>query len=228
MIGGWTVAKCDMLASMTGYTQIDAKLADRTARRIEDDIAKCGWPVGKMLGSEAALIEKYQIGRDTFREAMRMLVMRGVVHIRRGRAGGLEVNALSKARVLDAFDRCMRQMGATRAQADDAQRILGLVNSHMRSGEPGEKGYPRRRAMLEENDQSFGLSAALHMPPPDGPRAGIGSENVTLDLLASCLAGFRAERSDLSLDPPTPQAGGDDATRATELVAALTLEVSAL
>jgi len=47
------------------------KLAAQTARRIEDDIIAAHWPVGQVLGSEAQLMERYDVSRAVLREAIR-------------------------------------------------------------------------------------------------------------------------------------------------------------
>ncbi len=69
------------------------KLGEVLAERIEDEIIDRGWPVGQVLGSEAELIEKYNVSRAVFREAMRIVDYHGVAEMRRGPGGGLVVAA---------------------------------------------------------------------------------------------------------------------------------------
>ena len=69
------------------------KLGEVLAERIEDEIIERGWPVGQVLGSEADLIEKYDVSRAVFREAMRIVDHHGVAEMRRGPGGGLVVAA---------------------------------------------------------------------------------------------------------------------------------------
>ena len=49
------------------------KLAEVVAARIHEDIVRQGWPVGQVLGSETGLLDRYQISRAVFREALRLL-----------------------------------------------------------------------------------------------------------------------------------------------------------
>lgn len=67
------------------------KLGEVIAERIENEIVDRGWPVGAVLGSEAELIEKYNVSRAVFREAMRIVDHHGVAEMRRGPGGGLVV-----------------------------------------------------------------------------------------------------------------------------------------
>ncbi|CUU57530.1 DNA-binding transcriptional regulator, FadR family [Parafrankia irregularis] len=68
-------------------------LASRLARTIELEIIRRGWPVGEGLGSEAQLMERYQVGRSVLREAVRLLESRWVARPRPGPGGGLVVTA---------------------------------------------------------------------------------------------------------------------------------------
>lgn len=68
-----------------------AKLAEVVAARIHQDIVRQGWPVGKVLGSEAGLLARYRISRAVFREAVRLLEYHAVARMRRGPGGGLIV-----------------------------------------------------------------------------------------------------------------------------------------
>ena len=69
------------------------KLGEQLAERVEEEIIASGWPVGKVLGSEAELIERYGVSRAVFREAMRIVDHHGVAEMRRGPGGGLVVGS---------------------------------------------------------------------------------------------------------------------------------------
>ncbi|MFT4044340.1 MAG: FCD domain-containing protein [Gordonia sp. (in: high G+C Gram-positive bacteria)] len=76
----------------TGPTpDIDTKLAELIAARIHDHISHIGWPVGKVLGSEAELLNHYRVSRAVLREAVRILEYHSVARMRRGPGGGLVV-----------------------------------------------------------------------------------------------------------------------------------------
>jgi DNA-binding FadR family transcriptional regulator len=67
------------------------KLGEILAEQIENEIISSGWPVGKVLGSEAELIERYGVSRAVFREAMKIVNHHRVAEMRRGPGGGLVV-----------------------------------------------------------------------------------------------------------------------------------------
>jgi DNA-binding FadR family transcriptional regulator len=68
-----------------------AKLAEVTAARIHDEIARRGWPMGHVLGSEADLLARHGVSRAVLREAVRLLEYHSVARMRRGPGGGLVV-----------------------------------------------------------------------------------------------------------------------------------------
>lgn len=69
------------------------KSAFQMACQLEDQFILEGWPVGRSYGSENALAGRFGFGRVVVREAARILEARGVVRMRRGKRGGLELSA---------------------------------------------------------------------------------------------------------------------------------------
>jgi DNA-binding FadR family transcriptional regulator len=67
------------------------KLAEVVASAIHDDIAARGWRTGSLFGTEAELLERYQVSRSVLREAVRILEYHSVARMRRGPGGGLFV-----------------------------------------------------------------------------------------------------------------------------------------
>jgi DNA-binding FadR family transcriptional regulator len=67
------------------------KLAEVLAAAIRDDIARSGWQVGEVFGTEVALLERYRVSRAVLREAVRLLEYHAVATTRRGPGGGLVV-----------------------------------------------------------------------------------------------------------------------------------------
>lgn len=71
--------------------RVERKRAEQVAARIESDIVSMDWPVGSVIGSETALIEKYGVSRAVFREAVRLVEHHMVGRMRPGPGGGLVV-----------------------------------------------------------------------------------------------------------------------------------------
>src|ERR1700685_4754604 len=80
----------------------NAKRAAKVADLIIEDVMALGWPVGEVLGSEADLLERYQVSRAVFREAVRLLEHQQVARTRRGPGGGLALTAPPVGAVIDA------------------------------------------------------------------------------------------------------------------------------
>lgn len=69
------------------------KLAEVVAAKIEREIIAQNWPVGRVLGSEADLIKRFDVSRAVFREAVRLLEADMIAKMRPGPNGGLIVIA---------------------------------------------------------------------------------------------------------------------------------------
>lgn len=64
------------------------KTATLVARRIVEDIRRGGASVGDRLPPEKQMLEDYQVGRGTLREALRFLELQGVLSLKPGPGGG--------------------------------------------------------------------------------------------------------------------------------------------
>lgn len=69
----------------------DRRLAEVVAEKIRHDIVELGWPVGRVLGSEAELLAKYEVSRSVFRQAVRLLEYNHIARMRPGPRSGLIV-----------------------------------------------------------------------------------------------------------------------------------------
>lgn len=139
--------------------ETDRRLGDETARRIESDIVVAGRKVGSVLGSQAELLERYDVSRAVLREAVRVLEHLGVARMRRGPGGGLVVAApdptaviaavtvyvtyerISLEEVLDAWaafdDAVVRRATAARSPLLHTQ-LVALLDEEARTGEVRE------------------------------------------------------------------------------------------
>lgn len=67
------------------------KRGQEVAFQILADVAAAGWKLGESIGSEADLMERYDVSRAVLREAVRVLEHHQVARMRRGPGGGLFV-----------------------------------------------------------------------------------------------------------------------------------------
>src|SRR5258707_5101191 len=64
------------------------KVAVHVAQRIVQDVARDQLEPGDLLPPERVMLEKYEIGRGTLREALRLLEFQGVITLKPGPKGG--------------------------------------------------------------------------------------------------------------------------------------------
>jgi len=74
--------------SLPGNGQRPQKAAMLVARRIMRDVIKGGLKPGDLLMPERTMLEQYQAGRATLREALRLLEFQGVIALKPGPRGG--------------------------------------------------------------------------------------------------------------------------------------------
>ena len=79
------------------------KRAEVVAAEIHEDIAAAGWPVGTVFGTEADLLERYDVSRSVLREAVRLLEYHTVARMRRGPGGGLIVTEPQPDAIVDTI-----------------------------------------------------------------------------------------------------------------------------
>jgi len=68
-----------------------AKVSELLADRLRGQILGQGIKAGEVFSSEPELIARFGLARGTVREALRLLESEGLITIRRGRSGGIEV-----------------------------------------------------------------------------------------------------------------------------------------
>ena len=103
------------------------KLAEQVAREIFRTVAGNGWDVGSYLGSEAELMERYDVSRAVLREAVRVLEHHQVARMRRGPGGGLFVTEPGVEAVTDAVALQVDRRGITPAHLYEVRTAVELV-----------------------------------------------------------------------------------------------------
>jgi len=73
------------------------KAAEVVARDLVRDIAAEGLAPGDSLESEAEMLKKYGVSRESLREGLRLLEVQGMINIRRGPGGGPSVGTVDPA-----------------------------------------------------------------------------------------------------------------------------------
>jgi DNA-binding FadR family transcriptional regulator len=111
----------------------NAKRAAKVADRIIEDVMALGWPVGEVLGSEADLLERYQVSRAVFREAVRLVEHQQVARTRRGPGGGLVITEPTITAVIDAVVLYLHRVDAWLDEIFEARIILEELAAQLAS-----------------------------------------------------------------------------------------------
>jgi DNA-binding FadR family transcriptional regulator len=111
----------------------NAKRAAKVADRIIEDVMALGWPVGEVLGSEADLLERYQVSRAVFREAVRLVEHQQVARTRRGPGGGLVITEPTISAVIDAVVLYLHRVDARLDEIFEARIILEELAAQLAS-----------------------------------------------------------------------------------------------
>jgi DNA-binding FadR family transcriptional regulator len=99
------------------------KTAEIVARDIVDEIVSRGLQAGDRLPSEAIMIKEHGVSRESFREALRLLEVQGLLSIRRGNGGGPFVGAVDSANLGRISTLYYHLAGGTYADLFEAQAV---------------------------------------------------------------------------------------------------------
>jgi DNA-binding FadR family transcriptional regulator len=127
------------------------------------DVIATGWPVGTLLGSEAELLERYEVSRAVFREAVRLVEHQQVARTRRGPGGGLVVTEPSVDAVIDAVVLYLYRAEARLDELFEALIVLEEIVTDLAPGRLDERGLAQLRPFLQTGDADRGADPrALH------------------------------------------------------------------
>ena len=88
---------------------------------------------GERLPSETALSERFDVGRTTIREALRVLAAQGLIRTQRGALGGSTVMALSHPRAMEMLELSLRSLAVTQGcsveEMDEVRELLDVTST---------------------------------------------------------------------------------------------------
>src|SRR5271167_57427 len=131
-------------------TDSNAKRAAKVADRIVEDVMAMGWPVGEVLGSESDLLERYQVSRAVFREAVRLVEHQQVARTRRGPGGGLVITEPTMGAVTDAVVLYLHRVDARLDEIFEARIILEEIACQLASERTDENDLAQLRRFTAE------------------------------------------------------------------------------
>ena len=128
--------------------------APHLADQLEREIVDAGWPVGSLVGTEAELLERFDVGRGVLREAARLLEDRQIARMRRGRGGGLIVLEPDVRAVTDATAIYLESLGVTPNDIFEARQVLDLFAVGLAADRIDEKNSTRLRELLQQEQEA--------------------------------------------------------------------------
>ena len=134
-----------------------AKLAGRAAEQIVADVVELGWPVGRVLGSETELLDRYGVSRAVLREAIRLVEHQHVARMRRGTNGGLVIVEPDIEGVIGPAVIYLLRVGATLDEVFDTRIALEELVAEIASQRAAEADIAVVRETLER-ESAGGIS----------------------------------------------------------------------
>lgn len=129
------------------------RLAEVVAEQIEREILSRGWPVGHVIASEGELVERMEVSRAVFREAVRIVEHHNIARMRRGPGGGLVVTEPDSVAVQRAVAVYLSFAGVERQQLFQTRIALELACATQAAERITEKGIKRLRDVLALEEQ---------------------------------------------------------------------------
>jgi GntR family transcriptional regulator, transcriptional repressor for pyruvate dehydrogenase complex len=162
------------------------KTAERVARDLVRDIVAEGLRPGDVLPPEAALLDRYGVGRPTLREAIRILEVQELVWVKPGPGGGPVVGEVSPAAFGRTASLFFRLGGVTFRELLAARLVLEPLCARVAAEAGDPVGTARLRAAMEQgrtvdvtdDDAYVAASTAFHSALTSA------SGNGVLDLVA--------------------------------------------
>ncbi|MGH9210179.1 MAG: FadR/GntR family transcriptional regulator [Acidimicrobiales bacterium] len=137
------------LADLPEVVGRSAKRAEQTAREILRHVGGNGWPVGRLLGSEAELMARYDISRAVLREAVRVLEHHQVASMRRGPGGGLFVAEPGVEAITDAVALQIDRLGIQPQHLMEVRGAVEMTVLDLVMKQLDDDGEARLRLALE-------------------------------------------------------------------------------
>jgi DNA-binding FadR family transcriptional regulator len=129
------------------------KIAESVARQILRDIQQQGLQAGASLPSEAAMLDRFDIGRGSLREALRILEVNGLVTIKTGPGGGPIVAPMNPRNFGQMWTLHLQSIGATYRELLDARIEYEALLARKAAEMTGEEAGASVRASMERSSQ---------------------------------------------------------------------------
>jgi DNA-binding FadR family transcriptional regulator len=138
------------------------KQSEIVARQIVAQILGDRLGEGTRLPTERAMLEEYEVGRSTLREALRLLESRGILKIRTGRDGGPVVRRPLPADLGEAMTLILQFEGVAFSEVFAARQALEPVLAGMAAKNANEAVLAELRGCVDRMARSIDESSVFH------------------------------------------------------------------
>ncbi|MCE0767785.1 FCD domain-containing protein [Pseudonocardia kujensis] len=138
------------------------KQSEIVARQIVAQILGDGLGEGTRLPTERAMLEEYQVGRSTLREALRLLESRGILSIRTGRDGGPVVRRPRPSDLGEAMTLILQFEGVAFAEVFAARQALEPLLAGMAAKNADQAALDALRDCVDRMASFIDQSAVFH------------------------------------------------------------------
>ncbi|TQC46709.1 FadR family transcriptional regulator [Rhodococcus sp. WS4] len=125
------------------------KLSEQIARQVLHDIEDQQLAPGTQLPAESSMCERFNVGKASVREAMRILEINGLISIRTGSGGGPVVGSTDGRGYGSMSTLHFQSMGATLRDLINARTALEPILAAQAAAQPGPDAGEALRASLE-------------------------------------------------------------------------------
>jgi DNA-binding FadR family transcriptional regulator len=156
-----SLTKEQLLASASGSARRDRsdKVAEKLARRILHDIVTRGLMPGTRLPSEAVMLQRYEVGRASLRESLRILEIYGLIWIKPGPGGGPVVADVSSVDFARGSTFFYHTVGATLTELVECRVFIEPLMARLAAERLTDEGAEALRHALDLEEQSLGAKA---------------------------------------------------------------------
>jgi GntR family transcriptional regulator, transcriptional repressor for pyruvate dehydrogenase complex len=185
-----------------------SKVSHMVAAAVVEDIVSEGLQAGDRLPPEAAMLKRFQVGRASIREGLRLLETYGVISIRPGQRGGPVVAPLDAHDVARAFSLFLRLVGASYRDLIDARLVIEPVMARLAAERSDRERLQELRGVMDRERSAVDDRDYLSLANEFHYAVNGASGNPVLDLLGQALRVMYSDRlNNQGLFPPEARAG---------------------
>ena len=197
--------------AVSGAAQRPPKAAMLVAQRILQDALRKGLGAGDLLEPERTMLEKYQTGRGTLREALRLLEFQGVISLKPGPRGGPVLQNPDAAHLGSTLVLLMQLRSAPFRNIVEVRSAVEPMISSLAASRMTDEELEELRGILEEMDACETVEAFVANDLRFHRLIGNASRN---PVLASVLESFSTPMSRTRVWRGVTQVNAIDQTKA--------------